>query len=86
MDGLIYWNAQDDEWEIGWVVVGVGDAAGGPYRQGGRGLGALQRALVQAAVDAGHDVPYALRKERSVGWRFGTKDRPCGLGESSKKN
>jgi len=82
MDGFITVHAEGDEWEIDWVVVGVGDARGGPHHQRGGGMGALQRALVEAALDFGDDVSYALRKERAVGWGSGAQTRSSSPGES----
>jgi len=83
MDGFIWLHYENDEWEIGWVVVGVGDAAGGPHHERGRGMGALQRDLVQVSLDLGNDIPYAVRKELSLGRRPGAQASSSGPSESA---
>jgi len=82
MDGIITFESHGDEWEVGWVVVGVGDSRGGPHYERGRGMGALQRALVQISLDLGDDLRHALRKERAVGWRSGAQTSFSCSGES----
>lgn len=86
MDGLIWFNTKGDKWEIGWVVVRAGDARGGPHHERGRGLGSVQRALVEVALEFGDDVLYALRKERGLGGRSREETYTCGAGESTEKN